>query len=708
VSSCAAPGRRRPGRALRRAIGLAVVLLATLPIYRVLAHPETGRAGWVTIVHIEMLTGFALAGLAVVLAAALGAARFLPAGPVEERFRAAAVRLGRLPTPRFALCTALLGAVLTAIVSHVVLDGRPNNLDAIVQMLHARFVADGRLAGPVDGLNAFWHIQNSVITERGWVSQYPPGHVLLLAAGIALGAPWLVGPLLVGLLAGMTVLIGERALPRPRSAGRVAGLLVATSAFVLCIGASYLNHVPVVALMAVTTYGVLRARRGGAGWAVLAGAAAGLAFSMRPLAALVIAAGVAVAAWLEPRPDRRAAVVRVVRLGAASVAGALLPVAATLAYNRHFFGGALTFGYNAALGPRMGLGFGRDPWGNRYGPLEALGYTSSDLTALGVALLETPVSAVVVVGLLLFGARDLSRGERVLAAWALVPVLANAFYWHHGMHMGPRMLYEAAPAWILLLVAACVRAVRAAPARSVRLSKLSPRMGVLGAAVVSLVMGPVVLAPQRILAYAKGEVIARIEPPDVPAPAVVFVHDAWIARVAMQLAGMGMRLDSVETAIRQNPTCRLQELVDLRRSGDPVWHDLLADLDLEPRATDLPQVARVSTGNTIRVDPASTLSPACMRQIHADRNGIIDIAPLVWQGDLPGGSGRGALFVRDLGPEVNRDLLAAVPGRRPWVLFTPSDGAPPVLVPYADGMRTLWADAGDVPAPDHGGEGRAR
>ena len=47
------------------------------------------------------------------------------------------------------------------------------------------------------------------------------------------------------------------------------------------------------------------------------------------------------------------------------------------------------------------------PWGNTYGPIEGLGYTSSDLTLLSNALFETPLPLVaLVVNLALHGARD--------------------------------------------------------------------------------------------------------------------------------------------------------------------------------------------------------------------------------------------------------------------------------------------------------------
>ena len=46
--------------------------------------------------------------------------------------------------------------------------------------------------------------------------------------------------------------------------------------------------------------------------------------------------------------------------------GAAPFVAALALYNAHFFGSPLRWGYEAALGPAAGPGFGVDPWGNAY------------------------------------------------------------------------------------------------------------------------------------------------------------------------------------------------------------------------------------------------------------------------------------------------------------------------------------------------------
>ena len=83
-------------------------------------------------------------------------------------------------------------------------------------------------------------------------------------------------------------------------------------------------------------------------------------------------------------------------------------------------------------------------------------------------------------------------------------------------------------------------------------------------------------------------------------------------------------------------------------------------------------------------------SPACQRELSADRFGAVALAPLLWQGDLPGIEEGAPLFVRDLGPEWNRTLVEHYADRTPWVFAPKAPGAPPELVPYGEAMQVIW------------------
>jgi hypothetical protein len=92
----------------------------------------------------------------------------------------------------------------------------------------------------------------------------------------------------------------------------------------------------------------------------------------------------------------------------------------------------------------------------------------------------------------------------------------------------------------------------------------------------------------------------------------------------------------------------------------------------------------------IRVRAGEGLTEACARELASDRFGTVALAPLLWQGDLPGDERGDPMFVRDLGPAKNEVVRAAHPERTPFVFVPRAVGAPPELVPYDEAMGLLW------------------
>jgi hypothetical protein len=103
--------------------------------------------------------------------------------------------------------------------------------------------------------------------------------------------------------------------------------------------------------------------------------------------------------------------------------------------------------------------------------------------------------------------------------------------------------------------------------------------------------------------------------------------------------------------------------------------------------------ALLDGGTRVRFTPGRPWPPTCTREAAADRFGSVALAPLLWQGDLPGLEEGRPMFVRDRGPERNRALLAAFPDRRPLVWGYDSRGGPPMLMPYERAMALLWGSA---------------
>jgi hypothetical protein len=655
-----------------------------LPLYRQLGSTDGVLAQRIILNGAELARTMLLFGTLVVLLVAVVLARLLNPDKIAEWCISGGRRLTAIPPARFAWGLALLSAAITLAFSHFVLAGNSTNVDAKVQMLQARFVAAGHLSGPADRFTEFWQLQNSLITPNGWVSQYPPGHVFLLAIGFVLRVPFLVCPALVGVTVLFTTLSAQRLLRGDPAVARLGAIMLALSPFFIGLAGAYMNHVSAAAATSLAVYCALRSEDDDRlRWPLLTGAGLGLAFSVRPLAAIV--AGMTVLAiWIVVRAARRRQVRGWVRLCIGALIGAAPFLVAVGAYNNHFFGSAFRFGYVAAYGPLVGLGFHQDPFGHFYGPVNALAFTSSDLVALSLYLLETPMPVVMVVGLFLMFRRNLSAGERLIALWALLPVLANMFYWYHGIFMGPRMLNEAAPAWALLTAIAAVGLVRLTTRR--QFGGQSPRAILTVAFIAAWVAGIFYLGPVRLMGYG-----GAIELPHAATPSLIFVHGAWSERIAMRLIANGLRQDSLEIGIRQNSTCELHEFAKWYAAAKAgrITQRPVVDFDRAGPERSVPLV--IANRDAIRVNPGQPISRDCAREIASDSAGIIDISSFLSQTDLPGLGGDGTMIARDMGPEANAQLIAQYPRRTPMFFYRAErEDKGPQLVSYAEGLRRLW------------------
>jgi hypothetical protein len=465
----------------------------------------------------------------------------------------------------------------------------------------------------------------------------------------------------VGLTGAMLALSFDRLLPDRRGLGRVAALLTVSSPMLLGLAGGYMSHATLAAAASVALYLGLRAEHGRLPWAAAAGAVVGLMVTIRPVSGLLLGVLLTAALWVsspgmslldsEARPE----LIR--RLGAWAAGGFPFALGFGL-FNAKFFGGPLTLGYVAASGPNHGLGFHEDPWGRVYTPIAAVGNSSSELLSLSRELLGTPIPLVAFIGVFLLTAPQLSRGGRILLAWAMLPLLASALYWHHDLVFGPRMLGEAVPAWIALAVLAFVGLVGL-----VRGGNETPSPGrawagdsIAAVALIALAFGAVSGGPER-LGVRRAALGAYPEIRE-ERPSLVFVHEPWGDRLGGRLSGRGLRLDSVRTLLTRYHPCELEAgLLGVQQSE---------------------------------------ATPVCRREEISDaaalvrERGSLGITGLLWLDDLPGLPAEGVLWVRDLGPERNAAVLAEYPDRVPLFLLPGPRVGDWDVVPYAQGSNTLW------------------
>ena len=673
-----------------RFTGATLLAFAFLPIFRVITVESDAPLLQNISVAASTLELVWWGSLSILLLAFL-LARLLPDTP-ERLGRVAAGWVQRPPLPWFAIGIGIIAAMAAWLAWTTIYLGLYTTVDEIASVIQARYMTLGLLAGPVPPLPEGWLIPNTLMVEEGWVSQYPPSHLMLMALFNLLGVPGLLGPALIGAMAALVALTLPRLLPSYPAVARSAAILTAFSPLLVLLAGGASSHLTAGAALAGVAYAAVRARDGSAWWGLAVGVAVGLAVTARPLVGLLLGTALPLALWWPQ--VRKGALDWGLRRTAATVAGGL-PFALGLGwYHTRLFGGPTRWGYLAAFGENHGLGFHPDPWGFDYGVLEALAFTSTDLIAAGVQLLETPLPLTAVVGCLLLIAPRLPQGAGVLVLWALIPAVGNAFYWFHA----PRMYFEAAPAWIALGVLAVVRGARTPDTGPEGPKRRFMRSLIGWAAVMSLGWAVIGGVPLRWSNAAwTDETLGRVTVPEVPEPgsALVFVHTSWNERLTSTLQGAGgMRQDSVTSVLRRNATCDVDRYARMReqevrhgRSTGP-----LPTLDLAHQPGSPPDLARrlTESGTALRIRAGGSFGPDCARELHADRFGAVALAPLVWQGDLPGDERGRPMFVRDLGPEKNELIRAAFPGRTSWVFAQLAPDGPPQIAPYEQAMAMLW------------------
>jgi hypothetical protein len=273
-------------------------------------------------------------------------------------------------------------------------------------------------------------------------------------------------------------------------------------------------------------------------------------------------------------------------------------------------------------------------------------------------------------------------------------VVLHFFYWHHDLFLGPRLLHEFTPAWALLVSVAAVEVGRRAtrvmnPGSAPRFDGPGALLGLLWIGAASALL---LFAPIRFQMYLSqwGEA-SRVALPEPGESALVFVHGDWSDRLSARLAATGIRTDSLRAAVRYTTSCELQEHLDARGS------DVTPATPLHFRpSTHRPLEELVLPSGTRIVTAAGEVpTPACTREVFADRLGTLDLPPLLWRGDLPGIDSAGVLFARDLGPELNTRLLARYPQRRALFYLPSEPSGPLLLLPYYEAVQRLWSGGGE-------------
>ena len=554
-----------------------------------------------------------------------------------------AVRLLRRPPPLvFALLVGVAFAGISVALAYYAYHLAPITADEIAQRWHARILLHGHLALPADPNSEFFAVDN-VIDRGAWFSQFPIGGPLVLAVGYLTHLPWLLDPLLGALTAIALYHFARRAFGETQ--GRAVAMLFTVAPITLLMSGSYMNHVPVLflsvgTLALLTEWDRATTTRRRLLLAAAMGLAVGFMATIRPLDAVVVAAGVGVfqLTALRRDPRRWPDLLVEILLGVAGVAPLLYANWATT-------GGAFHFAYEVMWGPAHRLGFHVDPQGQAYTPVVAAARAAKYVDELNMFVVQWPVPALLVAIAGLVSMRRTTRWDALLLGLFAAQVTAYALYWHDGEFLGPRFLYTVVPVVIVLLA----RTPFLVAERWGGYWRHAAPLGVLACIAVAwfLPMGPygaigMVRQVHDARPTFKVDLAAATRAAGIH-HALVFVHEPFSGRLMRRLWGVGFTRTAAARVFAHGDACSVLSAV---RQAEADTTQPLADrakFAAERIATYAPGAAPIrALDPAIHISSELSLTPDCKAALASDAR----------YGSLPFGVG---LLLEPIGPDGRLD-----------------------------------------------------
>ena len=591
------------------------------------------------------------------------------------------VRAHRQPIG-FGLVISFAAFAICSVIAIAVFSRVPISIDELVQLVQARTFASGRLWQPASPTPEFYSVLNMVDVDGRYYSQFPPGGPALLALGVLVGAPWLIGPLCAAV--SVAAFWAYLRVVEPRQGVAVgAVILLAIAPFAVFMAGSHMNHVPTLMFVLLAMAAMARVMSSSAPMPLFAfanGLALGCAATIRPVDAFAFA--LPAGAWylmlaLGTRARWRDAIAAGVGVG--------VPFAAMMWVNAHTTGSPLVFGYEVLWGSSHDLGFHRAPWGVSHTPARGIELINLYALRLQAYLFESSIPSLVPALGALYLTRRLDRFDRYLLVSSALLVAMYFAYWHDGFIFGPRFVFGLLPV-LTLWTARFPALVRE------RLGDGLAYRGMWYGFGVAAVLAGFVSIPARAREYAHSFVPMRF---DYLAPArtarvenaLIFVRESWGTQLMARMWALGVPRSETELLYGKVDACALEtQIIRLERSG---VRDTAAFEALAPLLADSAKVVKspYSPDATERYLPGATYGPQCIRRIEEDRAGFTLIAPLLYR---DWGTN---IYARDM-HERNQALLRRYPGRAAYLLRPASSetGVVPQLYP-------LRVDSVAAPAP---------
>jgi hypothetical protein len=592
----------------------------------------------------------------------------------------------------FSVAVFLWIVVLGSAFAWYCFGGQAVVTDEYTQAFHGQVLRAGRLAAHGERYREFFETAQTVRVTDRWFSEYPIGGPVLAAIGDAMRLPWLINPLIAAFASFALYRFARGAYGI--TTARLSAVLFALSPFVLFMSGSRMTHVSTLAAallaLAALTAWTETEQESVRQWAAAAiGLGIGVMVLFRPYDAVLVAVPVGVFQLFAIRRSPS-----LIRSLSTQTVVALALVALQLAVNWKTTGQPLLFGYETLNGPAHRPGFHVDPLGRSFTPHKGLIAIAVYFMDLNTVLFESAIPAMLfVVGALLM-LRQVSRWDWLLIGLIGTTVAGYWAYWFDGRFLGPRFLFLAVPAFIILsarFVAAWWR--RADGNRVVRATALlvlpaSIALAWLPIAVRNRPTGVWLRAfANKYYVSAPGlDVNQELREAGVT-NALIFIHEPLHRRLTARLRALGMAPYFAERVVPDLDACGLLEglaAADTMRSV-PDSERLSRALERARRAGAAQPLPGLEDSRSLALAGGRPSTQSCAAEIAGDSVGIVAFEPFLARAEFDddGRLGGNVVFARDMG--ARDTVLRARFGDRRWYRYRreySGAGARAVFTPY--------------------------
>lgn len=327
--------------------------------------------------------------------------------------------------------------LMAAGLSFLLFDFTPRIPTGIAHWFHARILASGSLYAEAPPLPEFFSLLTVVSDSGRWFAIFPLGHTALVAGALKLGAPWIVNPLCGAVTVVLFYFLGKELFGE--RTGRLTAAFGMLSPFFMFMSSEFYNNASsLLFCTAFLLFFVRGAKSARLQDGLLAGLFLGLALHTRPVTAVAVALPcIGYSLWLLRGSFRRYLVPLVAICIVTLVFAGLLLVS-----NYGITGDPLTTGYSHAA-PVEG--------DRALAVSSVVPNTVVRVRLLNRYLFQWAIPSLLPIGLL-FVAGGGTRWDYLLLSLLPSGLLVYAGWYHLGLELGPRYLYFATGALVILAV----------------------------------------------------------------------------------------------------------------------------------------------------------------------------------------------------------------------------------------------------------------